>query len=415
MELTKAIKGRRSIRRFKQKKVPFRVIKEIIDAAQWAPSACNKQAWSFIVIDDEKTKRELVNEAGSCHHYLNTPIIIYVLYDKRINPEHHANIQSASAAIQNMILKAHELGLGTCWLASLGDIEKTRKILNIPKNQIIVASILLGFPDESPKSPLRRDVNEIIHIKKYVSETESHNLDDWSFEKVGDFASRSIRSTSPILGGKPSFPKEDKKIIEKFMEDIPENLTVLNWFGYPGHFLFALAKSRPKQKFITIEFSNEIIEWMKKRQEHLKIKNIKYMKYPNLPQKADINLMHETINRLPNFEDFLKKARRIAPRTILTIVNSRSFYGYFYSKTSGKIIPHFGPMKLQNINNIKKLINSTEFRIRSDIGFNLLASTKKIKQKSNKFKFLPNTDYLEGYATKSILKGICRIRFIELE
>ncbi len=65
MELKEAIKGRRSIRRFKNQNIPRETVIELIDYAQWAPSACNLQLWQFIAIDEEDIKQELVEKARS--------------------------------------------------------------------------------------------------------------------------------------------------------------------------------------------------------------------------------------------------------------------------------------------------------------------------------------------------------------
>ena len=65
MDVFEAIKGRRSIRRFKKDPVPDELILKVIDAARWAPSSKNKQPWEFIVIRDEETKRPRINKPGS--------------------------------------------------------------------------------------------------------------------------------------------------------------------------------------------------------------------------------------------------------------------------------------------------------------------------------------------------------------
>ena len=107
MGIFETIKKRRSVRSFKRKPVESFKIKKIIDAGQWAPSACNKQMWEFVVVKNKLIKNKLV-EFGAVRFMKDAPVVIYVLYPKKVNPERYANIQSASAAAQNMLL-----GLGS--------------------------------------------------------------------------------------------------------------------------------------------------------------------------------------------------------------------------------------------------------------------------------------------------------------
>jgi len=133
MDFISLIKTRRSIRLFQDKKIDRKTAKKIIEIATYAPSACNIQGWRFIVVDDQTKKQEIVDHGGSIN-IKNAPLGILVLYDNRTkNTEYADDVQSAAAAIQNMLLKIHDLGLSACWTCHLPSRKQLRKIFNIPK------------------------------------------------------------------------------------------------------------------------------------------------------------------------------------------------------------------------------------------------------------------------------------------
>ena len=114
MDLFEAVRQRRSIRVFKDEAVPEELIEKIIEAAQWAPSACNSQEWRFIVIDNPEVKEKLLKET-TAYFVGRAPLLILVLYSNRThNFEYKDHLLSAAMAIQNMQLAAHALGLGSC-------------------------------------------------------------------------------------------------------------------------------------------------------------------------------------------------------------------------------------------------------------------------------------------------------------
>lgn len=417
--LDEIIRGRRSVRVFKKEEVPPRLIEEMLDAARWAPSACNKQAWEFVVVTDQEIKKKLVRDPP--------PVIIYVTYDKRINPENYANIQSAAAAIQNALLKGHELGLGCCWVCALGSKNKIRRLLDIPREHEIVAAIFVGYPDELPSPPVRRELSELLHLDKFSSSVPiSPKLEDWSFEQVANFASRSIRSTSPRKDVKPSFPLEEEKLARILDRKLPKEDIIVSWFSYPGTLLFKLAQARPQQRFLSVEFSDEIANWMLERQKVLDIRNVDYAVYSESITACGPSIMHETPNRIPDFKQVLEKAKNNSSRVVLTFANYYSFYGWYLRRTENKIIPHFGPIKPQKIKHVENAIGEAGYEIKDDLGIDLLPNAKKIMEKISsvdifgakalKFLFrMTDLKSLEAYSTKSFLKELCRLRVLELE
>lgn len=149
MELIDAIYGRCSIRSFQDKPVAIEDIKDLIQAGIYAPSASNHQAWKFIVVNNAETKKLVRGLRGSIL-ITDSPAGILVLYrnDLSMNITYKDYIQSAAAAIQNILLAAYEKGLGSCWLNRLSSPNYIRKALNIPKTFNVVAYIALGYPKE---------------------------------------------------------------------------------------------------------------------------------------------------------------------------------------------------------------------------------------------------------------------------
>jgi nitroreductase/ubiquinone/menaquinone biosynthesis C-methylase UbiE len=173
MELSKAIRERRSTRKFTNKKVSREIIEKLVDAANWAPSACNIQGWRFIVVDSPALKKKLV-EMGGAVFIKGAPSGILVLYDSRTeNPEYADYVISASAAAQNMLLMAHSLGLGACLVDMLPTKRQLRKMFKIPKHFDVIGYIALGYPDVRPKPlPRRKQAKELISYNIFSFEEE---------------------------------------------------------------------------------------------------------------------------------------------------------------------------------------------------------------------------------------------------
>ena len=151
------------------------------------------------VLKNKLIKNKLV-EFGAVRFMKDAPVVIYVLYPKKVNPERYANIQSASAAAQNMLLAAHELGLGAVWVVEYGNENLVRKILDIPASFQIVTSIVLGYPESTPNPPPRKDVESLIHLNTYRKKPGYHTIfpKDWAQNEIEIYRSNGIRATSPF-------------------------------------------------------------------------------------------------------------------------------------------------------------------------------------------------------------------------
>lgn len=173
MDVLEAIKGRRSIRAFKNQDVPAEIMEGLIDAARLAPSAGNIQPWEFIIVRKPSIKRRLVEAALGQMFIEEAPVVIVVCADEERSSQGYGVrgktlycIQDAAAAIQNIHLTAYSLGLGTCWVGAFRE-EETREILKIPRGMRPVAIIPIGYPAEVPTARMRKSISQIVHYETF--------------------------------------------------------------------------------------------------------------------------------------------------------------------------------------------------------------------------------------------------------
>lgn len=162
-------KSRRSIRKFKDVDVTKEQLMKLVEAAQSAPSAGNCQPWHFYVVKDKKIQTEFKAHAYNQDWILSAPACIVVCADiKRSESRygergrHLYSIQDTAAAIQNILLCAKNMGLGTCWVGAF-DESKVSEILKLPEDFRPVALIPVGYPSEDAQAPQnRRNIDEIV-------------------------------------------------------------------------------------------------------------------------------------------------------------------------------------------------------------------------------------------------------------
>jgi nitroreductase len=169
MSILDTIKNRRSIRDFKDQEIPDEAISALIEAIRWAPSAGNIQSRKFYFVFDQNTKKKLAKAALNQNFISEAPLAVVACLDRRIAVRYGDrgvnlySIQDVAASVMNMMLTAHELGLGSVWVGAFNEFEVFEH-LNLPDNLRPIAIIPIGYPAKIPKPTPRVSTNEIVEF-----------------------------------------------------------------------------------------------------------------------------------------------------------------------------------------------------------------------------------------------------------
>jgi len=180
MELTEAIRQRRSIRKQKTDPIDDESLGKILEAARWAPSWANTQTWRFIVVRDDSIKDKLAetlrsgNPATDAVRYSPITIVICAEMNRAgcrdavpvTDKEGYWYMFDTALAMQNLVLMAHSLGIGTVIVGAF-DAKKAAEILEVPEGFCAVAMTPLGLPAEEGRTPNRNELSEIVFNDKF--------------------------------------------------------------------------------------------------------------------------------------------------------------------------------------------------------------------------------------------------------
>jgi nitroreductase len=186
MDLFEAIKNRRSIRKYKPDTVDDKKIEAILEAGRWAPSWSNTQCWRFVVVRDAQIKsrlaesllkfklpdREIDNPAINMIKTVSAVIVVCaktgtsgtapgVGSGEFFTDKGDWYMFDTALAVQNMVLAAHALGLGTVIIGTF-DAAKVEQALNVPGGYRAVTLFPIGVPDHEGKAPPRKELSEIV-------------------------------------------------------------------------------------------------------------------------------------------------------------------------------------------------------------------------------------------------------------
>jgi nitroreductase len=158
MELIDAILTRRTIRKYKGDPVPDELLDKVLQAAMAAPSTGNQQPWQFMVT----RKRELLDVIPEFHPYSEmvrqAPVAVLVCCDMTLVRFKNFWLQDCCAAVENLLLAAHGLGLGAAWTAAYPEksrMDGFRDLFHLPEEIVPLALIPIGFPESVP-GPVNR-------------------------------------------------------------------------------------------------------------------------------------------------------------------------------------------------------------------------------------------------------------------
>jgi nitroreductase len=188
MDVFEAIKNRRSIRQYKPDPVSDETVVKVLEAAHWAPSWGNQQCWRFIVVRDPKTKSEIADtlnkiiidnepvDNAAASSIRQAPVLIVVCAEKSKSglsvdgtPQNDKGefwyMFDIALAVQNLILAAHALELGTVIVGGF-NIGKVEKILGVSGDCTVVTMTPLGVPDQKGQVSPRKKLSEVIFQEK---------------------------------------------------------------------------------------------------------------------------------------------------------------------------------------------------------------------------------------------------------
>lgn len=194
MDFSTLLRKRRSHRHYLKTPVPRESLIKMVRAAQVAPVSCNLQLTQYVIVDDPEVLRSLTSSASYKFSY--SPSIVLVLHDERFTRVRSSGIMSAGMAVENMLLKAEELGLGTCPMAGFDGDRAVRKILGIPKHLSLLLIISVGFPDLGPQrisSVPRLPTDKVFSFNTYgplSSLNDSPRLRNHSVSDIVDYRAR---------------------------------------------------------------------------------------------------------------------------------------------------------------------------------------------------------------------------------
>jgi nitroreductase len=162
---------RRSVRKYENREIPADMFNDLFEAAMAAPSAVKKDPWHFLLIQDRIVLDDMVKILPNGQMLRQAPAAVVVCGDI---DKAHANevsymLQDLSAAVENLLLAATALGLGSCWLGMhprQDRIDGIRNLFSLPENIIPMCGIALGWPAENPE-PRTRFNPELVHLEKW--------------------------------------------------------------------------------------------------------------------------------------------------------------------------------------------------------------------------------------------------------
>lgn len=404
MKLSHAIYKRRSIRRFLVKKIPESVLNQILTAGTWAPSNCNLQPWDFIVVKNNKLKQHLVQEAGVNLRITKAPVTLVACHGS-FDPQ--VSIQSVSAAIQNMLLTATSLGVGSCWMASCGNREKVKQILNLPPEKKIASMVVFGYPAyQVSNPPPRKPIKNVVHLNQFTPKIKSSfPLDPakWTLKEISDYQSYYCRKTA--LGVPMDiFSPYELELVKKLIKSAPS--PVLDLFTYDASFIKLYKKDTH-----TLDLNKQTSAYTKAAAKY-QAKRIKPLVYKDkIPLKKDFiatttsffNLERIPPQSYPLIFKQVYKVLKPGGKFVIIFRNNRSLYWLIYQYIKLKFGPDtrdsaiysfFGPYQPVNLSQVLPLLKTQGFKLNHQKLFLFPPQLENIYQLYLQYKISAGTTFL---------------------
>jgi nitroreductase len=222
MDVFEAITTRRSIREYSEKPVEFDKITAMIEAATHAPSAGNLQDWHFIIVTEKEIRESIANHCMEQYWMHKAPVFIVVCANQERNEIRYGlrgkrlyTIQDCAAATENLLLAAHALGLGACWVGAF-DEDFVGDLLKIPSKARAQAIITIGYADGVADEKELVDLVNAVSINEYGNRLEKPHLvlKDYSTE----WELQAKKAKPHVQKGLRKISEEVKKLSERVKE-----------------------------------------------------------------------------------------------------------------------------------------------------------------------------------------------------
>ena len=170
MDVLEAIFSRRSIRRYEDKAVPEELVERLLSAGMSAPTARDAREWKFVVIDDRDMLRKIGEINPNAKMAKQAPTAILVCGDLSLEKSAGYWVVDCAAAVENILLAAHALGLGAVWTGVYPREERMeglKRLTDLPDNIVAHSLIVLGYPAEQP-APQDRYQPELVRRNRWA-------------------------------------------------------------------------------------------------------------------------------------------------------------------------------------------------------------------------------------------------------
>ena len=220
MKFLEIIKNRRTIRKFLDVPVEWEKVTDLLMAGHYAPSAGNLQNWRFIVVTDKNQRRNVADACLQQYWIEEAPVSIIICSNTKEMTRHFSDrgnkydVQSASAAAENMLLTAQNNGLGSAWIGAFEE-DLLKSSFSIPKNVAVHAVLVFGYADEKPPAPQKFNIGDISYINSWNNKIVNMDLVFENWGAVVSKASKAVVSTSS---------QESKPLIEKIKFKAKEHI-----------------------------------------------------------------------------------------------------------------------------------------------------------------------------------------------
>ena len=165
MTVKEAIETRRSVRKYKATPVEDEKLIAVLEAGRISPSARNAQDWKFVIVRDPELLAQCAEASENQPSMLSAPAALVAIAtgDREMLCGVHTEIMDTTIAFTSMLLRAWELGLGTCWLGRF-HADKVHSALNLAASERVIAMSPIGYPDETPDVRPRKSAEEVYTI-----------------------------------------------------------------------------------------------------------------------------------------------------------------------------------------------------------------------------------------------------------